>query len=575
MGNELLHLNTPDSMSSQKNFSKIPQAQIQRSKFNRSHSIKTTLGAGFLVPFMADEVYPGDTYDLKNLASVIRLITPIVPFMDNLYVDWFFFFEPARLDWIHFNQFMGEQANPADTTSYLIPTLNTTIGTGIAVASHSPYDYMGVPPGIRTTTSWISAMYGRGFNRIWNKWFRDQNLQNSLNMQTGDGPDYMNLYQQYGVGTEVLPRRGKRHDYFTSCQPWPQKINDGTVVTLPLGTTAPLTQTSAPLTAGGTIVTNNTPPNFYDGAVTRTLSVSAADTKLYGSAAFTNTGTANFGSSSGLQIGSGTVNLTGITVNLSSATAATINQIRLTVTLQQLFEKDARGGTYLPEIIKNHFGVTSPDSRMQWPEYIGGGETPIQISGIPQTSATGITGGTTPQGSLAAFAAGHESGKISWTKSFVEHGILYGLMSIRADLTYQQGVRRQFGRSTRYSMYWPSFANIGEQSVNVYEIYFNGVQANDFAAFGYQEAWAELRYYPNECTAGMRSSASPTFDVWHLAQKFLTQPTLNATFIEDNPPIPRVTAVVTTIDQFYADIFVDLQCTRPLPVNSVPGLTRL
>lgn len=560
MGKELLQLNNPDSMTPQKNFSKIPQAQIQRSTFNRSHSITTTLGAGFLVPFMVDEIYPGDTFNMRQLAAVIRLITPITPFMANLFADWFFFFEPMRLDWVHANNFMGEQQNPADTTNYLIPTLDTTV-SGQAIAAHGVYDYLGVPPGIQTGTKWISAMPGRGVNRIWNKWFRDQNLQNSLTMQTGDGPDQPSIYQTYGVNAERLPRRGKRHDYFTSCLPWPQKINDGTVPTLPLGTTAPLI-------AVGT----NTPvgPNYFGntaaGNITNATNANPTTTNWANPGAVAGGNVWNFGPA-------GTV-FNALQVNLAGATAATINQIRLTVTLQQLFEKDARGGTYLPEIIKNHFGVTSPDARMQWPEYIGGGETPIQIRAVPQTSGTGASGTTTPQGYLTAVAAGHEQGKISWTKSFVEHGLLFGFVSIRTDLVYQSGIRRMFGRSTRYSMYWPTFANIGEQAVNNYEIYFQGT-ATDFNAFGYQEAWAELRYYPNEITAGMRTTASPSFAIWHLAQSFGSLPGLNATFIEDTPPINRVIAVSSTYDQFYADIFVDLHCTRPLPVNSVPGLTRL
>jgi hypothetical protein len=521
-------------------FTMIPKADIPRSSFDCQSTHKTTFDAGYLIPVYVDEMLPGDTFRL-NMTAFARLATPIYPVMDNMHLDSFFFFVPNRLIWSNWQKFMGQQANPGDSISYVVPQQVSPVG-GYAIGSLQ--DYMGLPTvGQVSNTGTVShcAFWPRAYNLIWNEWFRDENLQNSVTVDLGDGPDTVTNY--------TLLRRGKRKDYFTSALPWPQK---GASVTLPLGTTAPVLRTS------------NASNWLVYQAGSNTLRTSGVD--LAGE-----TGT-------GKLRDSGTSNLNsldpngGLYADLSTATAATINQLRQSFQIQKLLERDARGGTRYTEIIRSHFGVISPDARLQRPEYIGGGSTTININPIAQTSGTNASGTTTPMGTLAAMgtALAHNHG---FTYSATEHGVILGLVSVRADLTYQQGLARMWSRSTRYDFYFPAFATLGEQAVLNKEIYVRG-DSNDDGVFGYQERWAEYRYYPSRISSLFRSTAAGTIDGWHLAQKFTSLPTLNTSFIQDNPPVSRVVAVGAAANgqQFIFDSFFDVKKARPMPMYSVPGL---
>jgi hypothetical protein len=502
-----------------KDFSRVPKVDIQRSVFNRDHGLKTTFDAGYLVPIFYDEALPGDTFTM-DANGFGRLATPINPFMDNLYIETFFFAVPYRLIWNNWEKFCGEQDNPGDSTDYLVPQ---TTGT---ITNSTLYDYFGVPTDVSLS---FNNLCGRAYNLIYNEWFRDQNLQDSVIVDKGDGPDTLTNY--------TLLKRGKRHDYFTSSLPWPQK---GEAVSLPLGTSAPI----------ATDATHNQYVSVIEGGGSE-----------YNIRPHNGTGGASIAVGSAAVAGSHQ-----LFADLSDATAATINQLREAFQIQRLYEKDARGGTRYTEVIQSHFGVTSPDARLQRPEYLGGGKDRININPIAQTSSTDAT---TPQGNLSGYGTTGFTGH-RFNKSFTEHSVVIGLACVFADLTYQQGLARHFSRQTRWDFYWPALAHLGEQAVLNKEIYAQGT-ADDNNVFGYQERYAEYRYKPSNVTGQMRSNFAQSLDTWHLAQDFGSLPALNASFIEENPPVDRVTAV-QNYPNLILDMYFKLKCARPMPTYGVPGL---
>lgn len=530
-------------------FAMVPRAEIPRASFNIQTAHKTTFDAGYLIPVFCEEILPGDSFKVK-MTAFARLATPIFPVMDNLHLDSFFFFVPNRLVWTNWVKFMGEQKAPGDSISYVVPTLNSALG-GFLVGSL--YDYFGLPTVGQVTAGQninnVNSLPLRAYNLIYNEWFRDENLAQPRPMTGDDGPDTVSNF--------TLQRRGKRHDYFTSALPWPQK--GGTSVSIPLGT-------SAPVRAGSGLTNTSTVGVTWQKVSVGVPTANRAFMSPGGGTMTTSTTATTAGTD-------GDLYPYNLYADLTGATAATINQLRQSFQIQKLLERDARGGTRYTEIVRAHFGVVSPDARLQRPEYLGGSSTPIVITPIAQTSGTGVTGGTTPLANLAGVgtALGSNHG---FTQAFTEHGYVIGLVNVRADLTYQQGLRKMWKRSTRYDFYFPAFAMLGEQAITRDEIYATGTDVDDATVFGYQERWAEYRYSPSKITGLFRSTSAGTLDAWHLAQRFTAPPTLGQTFIEETPPLERVLAVGAAANgaQFIFDSFFDMQVARPMPLYSVPGL---
>lgn len=527
------------SLSANQYFAQSPPPDIQRSTFDRSAGNKFDFDAGYNIPFYADEILPGDTFQAR-LDLFARFNTPIKPIMDNVYLDVHFFAVPLRLIWDNFHKFMGEKKNPADSTDYLTPKL-----TDIAeryFTPHSNFDYMGLPTFKTGIFHHITAFHSRAIHLIWNEFYRDQNFDQSLPVPTDDGPDNIeyNLYQ-------FLTRRNKRKDYFTSAFPWAQK---GPSILIP------------PTHNGFVnIQSNGNPIQFSTSEASNHYFVQKAGTYDIWTTAPTEPSdhAIQFGSSVGLM---GAIN---------QNTTSTINALREAFQLQRFLERDARGGTRYTETVFAHFRVESPDSRLQRPEYLGGGTLNLNINPVTQTAPS--LDNTTPQGNLAAFGTvSTQSSDIGFTYSSTEHQVLLGFISARADLSYQQGLPRMWSRNTKYDFYWPEFAHLGEQAILQKEIHAKSTDDSyNNQIFGYQERYAEYKYRQSIISGSLKSNFPQTLDSWHLAQEFNESVVLGPSFIKENPPIARTVAVPSEKD-FICDTFLHLNCTRPMPVNAIPGM---
>ena len=533
---------------------------MSRSTFDRSHSVKLSFNVGDLIPFYVDEVLPGDTFSVRS-SKVVRMQPLVTPIMDNVYLDTYYFFVPNRLVWEHWRQFMGENTESAwlPTTEYEVPQLTAPVSSGWSVGTIA--DYMGVPTGVAGLS--VSALPFRAYALICNEWFRDENLTDPLNISIGDatqvGVNTGNYISDTSLGG--LPFKvSKYHDYFTSCLPAPQKGPD---VTIPVATAEdlPVVTKSVFVPTPGTDSLHVVPVTLNNGSSRAYQYVAGNYNSTFGSSMLI---------SESAPASYNVMSPNNLWAIQQQASAATINQLRLAFQIQKLYEKDARGGTRYIEILKSHFGVTSPDARLQRPEYLGGNRVPININQIVQQSAT--VEGSTPQGNPVGLSVTHDTNS-DFKKSFVEHGFVIGVMVARYDHTYQQGLERFWSRKDRFDYYWPVFANIGEQAVLNKEIFAQGSD-EDNEVFGYQEAWADYRYKPNRVCGEMRSSYAQSLDVWHLADDYSSLPALSDAWIrEDSATVDRVLAVTSKVsNQLFADVYLSNRTTRPMPLYSIPGL---
>lgn len=537
-------------------FSDAPAMYMKRTKFDRSHVYKTTFNSGKLIPVFVDEVLPGDTTRM-SVNYFARLATPVKPIMDNIYLDWFFFFVPNRLVWEHWQNFCFEQEDPDDSTDYVIPTVTAT-GNSDNAYTGSLWDYFGLPVNTSGNLSGISALPFRAVYLIWNEWFRDENLQKSVKIQKGDSNEVLDSSRVtdqpswlFSSGTTIVsgfvcPPRGKRHDYFTSALPWTQKGP---------GVQVPLTGNAFVYDAQGVSIPNM-PPTVKEVNVAGRIMTRETDGNWPHEVYEYNQSNESLVSSNKFSY-----------ADLESISGATINSLRTAFQMQKFYERLARGGTRYTEVLRSFFGVVSPDARLQRPEFLGSFTKMVMVNPIAQTSATDDT---SPQGNLSAY--GVTASKFhGFTKSFVEHGYIIGFVCARADLTYQQGINKMWLRSTVYDFYWPTFAHLGEQAIELREIYAQGSEA-DTTVFGYQERYAEYRYKPSQITGKFRSSViGGTLDKWHLSQFFKNAPTLNEEFIIENPPINRIIAVPSE-PEFLLDIGFRYTTVRPMPMFGTPGL---
>lgn len=539
-------------MRSQHQFSQVPNVAIPRSSFNLSYPVKTTFDADYLIPIARPmDIIPGDTINWRA-NFFMRLATPLYPIMDNMYFESFAFFVPYRLLWDNWERMHGAQDDPADSIDFTVPAVSSATTQNMQGTSDvlQLFNYMGLPYVTSCDLSEISALPFRAYALIWNEWFRDENLQDSLPVSTGNGPGVLT------TGSLGLMKRGKRHDYFTSCLPWPQK---GSAVSLPLGTAAPLFTDAidnVEIVVGESAVAG-TPPGT-GGA--ETWLDSAGGTPIRNDA--TEPGSTSYPDN---------VN---IFADLTNATAATINDIRLAVQTQALLERDARMGTRYVEVLKAHWGVTSPDFRLQRPEFLGGGSSRINITPVAQTSGQPTPVANDKLGELAGF--GTVGGEHGFTQSFDEHGVVIFLGNVRSDITYSQGLDRYWSKATRYDFFYPILAQIGEQSVLNSEIFYQNTSADD-DVFGYQERYAEYRFQNGMLTGLMRPGITGTLEAWHLSEEFSSLPALGDTFIQSETGVPLDRAIaIPTEPHFIADFFHDIKAARPMPLYGVPGsLARL
>lgn len=540
---------------------------MSRSKFPRNFSHKTTFNAGQVIPFYVDEVLPGDTFQVRT-SKVVRMQTLLTPVMDNVYLDTYYFFVPNRLVWEHWKQFMGENTESAwiPQVEYEVPQL-TAPANGWEVGTLA--DYMGVPTGVKGLS--VSALPFRAYALIMNEWFRSENLTDPLNIPVDDatvqGVNTGNYVSDVAKGGKPFVAN-KFRDYFTSCLPSPQKGPDVTINTAQLGN-APVVPMDKPVPKD----LLNYPYNVYipngNSDFGAGYHAGSVHQNAFGGAYWL----AKDGNSDlDPTIDNGVV---GYPANLwaqfdNTVSVATINQLRTAFQIQKFYERSARGGSRYIETLKAHFGVTSPDARLQRPEYLGGNRIPVSINQVIQNSGT--VSGSTPLGDTGAMSLTTDVHS-DFTKSFVEHGFVIGVMVARYDHTYQQGIERFWSRKSMFDYYWPEFANIGEQAVLNKEIYAQG-NAQDDEVFGYQEAWADYRYKPSRVSGEMRSSYAQSLDVWHLADDYSKMPALSDAWIHEDPAtINRVLAVSDNLaNQFFCDIYVQNYSTRNMPLYSIPGL---